>query len=178
MSVGFAVRPDKPALENQSRQYADRKGATTKSEQINPVPGLVVATQERVKFLDIVSEAETDSESKQLQRLEALGADAVIIHCDLPSVICRWRVALVDRLIKTPYIGLERICRAVAGPIRQDHDILRHGLPLLLRDCTRSCDAHQSDRSAARAGSTGTAGRRASRPSVTGLSSGARAAGR
>ena len=114
---------DKPLPRDHRRHDADGEGAAAEAEAVDAIAGTVVAAAEAVERDHVALQAEAEDAAKRREQLERRRTDAVIIECNLPA-----RITQVQELEQPPDIGLEHSLGAVAGPIRQQHDISRRSV--------------------------------------------------
>src|SRR6267378_1410419 len=123
--IGFIVIvPDQPLSCDHPGHNADRERATAEAETVNVIPRLIISAAETVDVDHIALQAEPEDATQNGKCLERRRAYTVVVVSDLAGGI-----AQVEYLKEPPDISLENLCRAVAGPVRQQDDVFRHGCP-------------------------------------------------
>src|ERR1035437_6273808 len=108
---GFAVRLrlHDPTFADQAHHQPDGEGAAAETEAVNLIAHVVVAANEGVEVFGVLPDADTERLAKRGDRLEVLGADAVVVIDDLLWILGIGRRLDVDRLIEPPDVGGPRI---------------------------------------------------------------------
>ena len=108
---------------DQTGDDPDRERAATEAETVDSIARIIVAATKAVDVDHIAHQAEPEDAAENGEQLERRGADAVIVIGDLPGGLGE-----IERLKHPPDVGLEQLCRAIAGTVRQQDNILRRSL--------------------------------------------------